>query len=247
MPRDKTYNAIPGYFERTPQELTAPGEFMEYSELVTNISRTITGLAMNVVIEDDEIRRYQEAGTVLVSPTHRSFLDITAMSLLSDMSGEGQPYFMSKRENMSNIVTAWLFSKMRTFPIENKIDKLSADSRWGIKFMQWGRFCLGDNLDKGQQDSKLIMYSEGTRKTGDVVEDLEEGSYVLSRLCKVDVLPVGIYSSYYGVMNTLRHGRPITYVAVGEPIKPKKLEEIQESMQAQYDRAKVNVEHLLAT
>lgn len=232
------YTAIPEFLNRTPQELSSPGKEMEFYPRLTAMARIATGsLVKEFIIEDKEIERYQNAGTCLVAPSHRSFLDITAVAELSERSGEGQPYFMSKRENMDNKLSAWFFGHMRTFPI----DRDMADRRWQTAFMKWGRFAMGNDIDRGEQNKKMVMFPEGTRKEGDTIEELEQGTLVLAKRVGVPILPIGVYTSHLGF--TLK--RPTLMVTVGEPFKAgmRDLDLLAAKIQEQYDRAKFIIEN----
>jgi 1-acyl-sn-glycerol-3-phosphate acyltransferase len=192
----------------------------------------------NVIIFGSEIDRYRDAGTALVAPTHRSFLDLTAVSILGDRAGEGQPFFLSKRENIDNRVTAWALGHARTFPI----DRDMSDPRWKTVFMKWGRYAMGSDSDKGEQNRKLVMFPEATRKDGDIVEDLEPGTLVLAGRLKVPIIPVGIVKKRKNLSV-----RPTVLVTVGEPFRAglKDLDLLAEKMQEQYDRAKRTLDRLI--
>lgn len=235
----KPYTAIPDYFEKSPQELSAPGQPMEFSAEWTSFVRKATGLFVKrFIINEDETNRYQEAGTCLVTPSHRNFLDMTALAELAEVSGEGQAFFMSKRENMDNWLTARIFAPMRTFPI----DRDMTDPRWATAFIRWGRFAMGTDIENGEQDRKLVMFPEGTRKEGDLIEDLLPGTLILARKLKVPVLPIGIANQ-----REKWSLRPTVLVAVGEPFLPGRgdLDLLAEKMQEQYDRANYELQTLI--
>jgi 1-acyl-sn-glycerol-3-phosphate acyltransferase len=237
----RPYTAIADFLDRTPQDLTSPGREMAHSPLVTAAVRTITGFAISELLTDQtDIDRYHDAGAVLVAPSHRSFLDLTAMSYLGMASGEGQPYFMSKRENMDNLAAAWLFGKMRTFPI----DRDMTDPRWATALFSWARFAMGDDIVAGQQNSKLVLFPEGTRRKGDIIEDLLPGAALVAARLRKHVLPVGIFGAEGGMSSGLAQ----MYIAVGEPFKvgPRDTDLIAAKIQEQYDRAKYTLEEIHA-
>ena len=228
----KPYTAIENYLDRTPRELTSAGKELEFSPFVTATVRIATSLAAHkILIDDQDIEQYKEAGTVVVAPTHRSFLDMAALAKLGKVSGEGQPYFMSKRENMENAFTVRLYGKMRTFPIDRD---MSSDPRWQPMFLKWGRFVLGSNSDAGEQDMKLVIFPEGTRKDGDIVEDVLPGANLIARRNRVPMLPIGI------VKGRVRgyHARPTVVVTVGEPFEAplRDLDIVASKLQEQYNR-----------
>lgn len=236
----KPYTAIENYLDRTPQELTSAGKELEFSPFVTATVRKITSLATHdILIDDSDIERYKAAGTVVVAPTHRSFLDMTALAKLGEESGEGQPFFMSKRENMENPFSVRLYGKMRTFPIDRY---MSSDPRWQTMFLKWGRFVLGNNTQACEQDMKLVIFPEGTRKDGDTVEDVLPGANLIARRNRVPMLPIGI------VKGRIRayHARPTVVVAVGDPFEAplRDLSIVSEKMQEQYDRGLQILERL---
>ncbi len=237
----KPYTAIPDYLDKTPQELSAPGQPMEFSPEWTSFVRQATGkFVKRFIIDDQEIERYQQAGTALTTPSHRNFLDMTAMAELGELSGEGQAFFLSKRENMNNWLTARIFAPMRTFPIDREM----TDPRWATAFIKWGRYAMGTDVKKGEQDRKLVMFPEGTRKEGHHIEDLLPGTLVMARRLKVPVLPVGI-----ATQREKKSPRPTVLVTVGEPFEAgiKDLDVLAWKMQEQYDRARYSLDELIAS
>jgi 1-acyl-sn-glycerol-3-phosphate acyltransferase len=225
---DKPYTAIPGYFDKSPQELTAPGEAMEYSKYVTAIGRSIVGAMVNqYFIEPEDLVRYQSVGPAVLVPPHRSTVDLSAMSELGVRSGEGQPYFLSKRENMNNPLTARFMGQMRTFPIGRDMD----DPRWATIFGKWSRFALTD------EKMKLVIFGEGGRKDGPTVQEMFSGPLVAAKRNKVPIIPIGIYGTD---AIKIRKGRFPVQVTVGEPYMVtdmKATEELRLKVQEQHDRA----------
>jgi 1-acyl-sn-glycerol-3-phosphate acyltransferase len=216
----KPYTAIPGYFDKSPAELSCKGGPMEYSPLVTALARrTLNAAFSDIIIEDADVETYMQTGPAVVVPTHRSMLDMSILSHLGELSGEGQPYFLSKRENMDNPLTARFFGKMRTFPI----DRDMPGQNWTSVLAKWSRFALSNGADYADKYPELVdkprkevIFGEGTRKKGPVVESMHNGPLIIAKRNKALILPVGIAGTD---QFRLRDARGIAVVAVGDPFE----------------------------
>ena len=244
MPRKtytKPYTAIPNYLEKTPEELACPGGPMEYSARFTHGVVSATGLLIaDLFIDETEVERWQAAGPAVVVPNHRSFLDLTAIGKLGEMSGEGQPYFLSKRENMNNRISAKVYGKMRTFPIDRDMPGLE----WQTALIRWCRFAVTSNVKLQKEAMKLVIFGEGERKKGRVVDDMFSGPLVAAKKNRVPILPIGIAGTD-GV--SLLNGRPSVVVAVGMPYEVSSIRDKElmiKRTQEQVDRAYAILEEL---
>ncbi len=237
------YTAIPGFFEKSPGQLSARGGPMEYSPMVTAMARGALNLFFSdIIIEDADIERYILANPAVVVPTHRSKFDMSLMSYLGKICGEGQPYFLSKRENMEKPLKAKFFGKMRTFPI----DRDMPGQNWSTIFAKWSKFALCDGAEfegtEGFENlvdkpRKLVIFGEGTRKTGSVVETMFAGPLVAAKRNKALILPVGIAGTD---QLGFRDFRSIAVVTVGEAYEVTDMRDtatLVERVQEQFDRA----------
>ncbi|MFT4532188.1 MAG: 1-acyl-sn-glycerol-3-phosphate acyltransferase [Candidatus Saccharimonadales bacterium] len=205
------YKGIKNYLDREPRELCEPGHALSYSPAITGTARFITGLAVaEIIISPKSLENYASAGPAVVVPDHRSKFDLTAMGTLGNRGGEGQPWFLSKRENMEQRTMAFLYGKMRTFPM----DRDMIDPRWRTMLMKMGKHILGSDEEEGQQASKLVIFGEGGRKEGAMVKEMMPGSLILAKKNDVPIIPVGIAGTD---QRRIRDGRLTIVIEVGEP------------------------------
>ena len=114
-----------------------------------------------------------ETGPVILAPVHRSFADFGFAAFCT----ERKLFFMTKDEMWEN---KWLGSLLLTvgaFPVHRE----SAD-REALQRAE-------EVLRKGQA---LVLFPEGTRREGPVIEDLMEGAAFLAARTGAPIVPVGI-------------------------------------------------------
>ncbi len=141
-------------------------------------------------------------GPFILSPVHRSNVDTPLVSLM----GRRMLRFMGKDTMWKLRVSDWFFTSMGGFPVHR-----------GTPDRDALRSCEGLLAD-GQA---LVIFPEGTRRRGPVVDELFEGPAYLAGKLQVPVVPVGIGGSE-GAMPKGSWGiRPVKIsIVVGEPIRP---------------------------
>ncbi len=99
---------------------------------------------------------------------------------------------------------AWFITALGAFPVRRG----SAD-REALRVCQ-------EVLEQGEP---LVMFPEGTRQSGPVVEKVFDGPAYLAARMKVPIIPVGIGGSELAMPKGSKLLRPVrTMVIVGEPI-----------------------------
>ncbi len=173
-------------------------------------------------------------GPVIIAPVHRSFIDFF---VASEVTGR-KLHYMAKDSLWNNRLLARILPTVGAFPVHRG----SAD-RESLRRAQ-------HVLEAGEV---LILFPEGERRTGPVVQDLHEGVAFLSARTGATVVPVGIGGSASVMPKGKRIPRPRhIHLVVGPPIPPpdrteagriprsrlhRLTEALAESIQGLYDRA----------
>ena len=115
-------------------------------------------------------------GPVIVAPVHRSFIDFFVASEVTDR----KLHYMAKDSLWSNGLLARILPPLGAFPVHRE----SADREAMRRAQQV--------LEAGEV---LILFPEGERRSGPVVQDLHEGVAFLAARTGATVVPVGIGGS----------------------------------------------------
>ena len=115
-------------------------------------------------------------GPVIIAPVHRSFIDFLVASEVTHR----KVHYMAKDTLWKNGLLARILPRLGAFPVHRE----SAD-REALRRAQ-------RVLDAGEV---LILFPEGERRTGPVIEDLHEGVAFLAARTGASVIPVGIGGS----------------------------------------------------
>ena len=173
-------------------------------------------------------------GAVIIAPVHRSFIDFFVASEVT----RRKLHYMAKDSLWRNRQLARILPAVGAFPVHRE----SAD-RESLRRAQ-------QVLEAGEV---LILFPEGERRTGPVVQDLHEGVAFLAARTGATVVPVGIGGSASVMPKGKRIPRPRhIHLVVGAPIPPPErsdagriprsrlhrlTEELTESLQTLYDQA----------
>ncbi len=117
-----------------------------------------------------------ESGPVILAPVHRSFADFGFTAFCTDR----KLFFMTKDEMWENKWLGKLLLSVGAFPVHRE----SAD-----------REALQRAEEVLRQGQVLVLFPEGTRREGPVIEDLMEGAAFLSARTGAPIVPVGIGGS----------------------------------------------------
>jgi 1-acyl-sn-glycerol-3-phosphate acyltransferase len=141
-------------------------------------------------------------GPVIIAPVHRSFIDFFVASEVT----RRKLHYMAKDSLWKNRWLARMLPPIGAFPVHRE----SAD-REALRRAQ-------QVLEAGEV---LILFPEGERRSGPVIEDLHEGVAFLAARTGATVIPVGIGGSASVMPKGTRIPRPRhIHLIVGEPIPP---------------------------
>ena len=143
-----------------------------------------------------------ESGPVILAPVHRSFADFGFAAFCTDR----KLFFMTKDEMWNNKWLGRLLLSVGAFPVHRE----SAD-----------REALQRAEEVLRKDSPLVLFPEGTRRAGPVVEDLMEGAAFLSARTGAPIVPIGIGGSDLAMPKGSVIPKPRTIqVVIGPAIPP---------------------------
>ena len=172
-------------------------------------------------------------GPVLIAPIHRSNVDFAFTLFISPR----KVFFMAKDGIFRFGPFAALLERLGAFPVNR-----DGTDRESLRLAE-------EVLRRGQA---LILFPEGTRKEGEVVEPLHDGAMFIASRTGATVVPVGIAGSDRAmpVGAKVPHFAKVTIV-VGRPLAPPtgegrvsrsaisaKTEELRAALQDAYDQAR---------
>jgi 1-acyl-sn-glycerol-3-phosphate acyltransferase len=115
-------------------------------------------------------------GPVILAPVHRNFMDFFVVTEVTTR----KIFYMAKDDLWHNRVLGAFLDAMGAFPVNREgPDRLAMDRARAV-------------LERGDV---LILFPEGTRREGPVVEDLHEGAAFLAARTGAPVVPIGIGGS----------------------------------------------------
>lgn len=142
-------------------------------------------------------------GAYLVAPVHRSYVD---WLIVARITARRRLRYIAKAEIWKSKVVGRILEALGVFPV----NRSGADR---------------EALERCRQvlagGEPLIMFPEGTRRSGPVVEDLREGVAYLAVRAGVPVVPIGIGGSEQAMPRGSALPRPHhVEVVIGKPIWP---------------------------
>jgi 1-acyl-sn-glycerol-3-phosphate acyltransferase len=141
-------------------------------------------------------------GPFILSPVHRSNIDTPLMGCVT----RRRMRFMGKDSLWKYGWSAWLFSSLGGFPVHR-----GAADREALRITE-------ATLRTGEP---VVIFPEGTRRTGPVVEEVFEGAAFLATRAGVPIVPVGIGGTERAMPKGSRFIRPVKVrIVVGTPIQP---------------------------
>jgi len=142
------------------------------------------------------------SGPFILSPVHRSNVDTPLVSLM----GERLVRFMGKDTMWKFPISDWFFTSMGGFPVHR-----------GTPDREALRSCERLLAD-GQA---LVIFPEGTRRSGPTVEEIFEGPSYLAAKLQVPIIPVGIGGSEGAMPKGTKGIRLVKIsIVIGEAIAP---------------------------
>lgn len=178
------------------------------------------------------VARVPTSGPVILAPTHRSLFDIPIMGFVTNRPAR----FMAKEELFEKPAVAKFISTLGAFPVKRG----SAD-----------RTALNFSLRSLELGAPVILFPEGTRRSGPSVDHIEDGVAYLAMKAGAPIVPIGVA----GTEPLFEKGRKLprlgkVCVEVGEPIPVAKAEgrldreamkalvlDVQQSLQVAFDTA----------
>jgi 1-acyl-sn-glycerol-3-phosphate acyltransferase len=142
------------------------------------------------------------SGAFVLAPTHRSYLDTPFAGTVRWK----RMRFMGKHTMWKNRQFGWIFSALGAFPVQRG----SAD-----------REALKRAIEVLRAGEPLVLFPEGERKEGPVVQPLFDGAVYIAIKAGVPIVPVGIGGSERVMPKHARFIYPRkVHVEIGPPIPP---------------------------
>lgn len=142
-------------------------------------------------------------GPFVLSPVHRSNIDTPLVCALT----RRELRYMGKREMWKYRWSAWFFTSLGGFPV----DRGHAD-----------REALRSCVEVLRRGEPLVLFPEGTRQTGPLVENLYDGAAYVALKAGAPIVPVGIGNSEAAMPKGAKFIRPVKVrLVVGPPLWPK--------------------------
>lgn len=159
----------------------------------------VRGICHTRVVGAEHIPR---KGACIIAPTHRSYVD----TLLTAYLSRRRMRFMAKEEIFSTPLGQKLFTSLGGFPVRR-----GAPDREALRLCE-------QILSFGEP---LVLFPEGTRRSGPEVTDLHAGAAFVSVRTGVPIIPVGIWGSEKALPPGAKMVRPARIgIVAGQPIYP---------------------------
>jgi 1-acyl-sn-glycerol-3-phosphate acyltransferase len=141
-------------------------------------------------------------GAFVLAPVHRSFIDFALVSAVT----KRRMRYMGKDSLFTFKPFGALLSALGGFPVHRG----AAD-----------REALRTSIEVVDAGDPLVIFPEGTRRSGPVVENLFEGAAFVAARTGVPIVPVGIGGSEQALPKGRKLPRLVKIrIVVGEPIPP---------------------------
>lgn len=139
-------------------------------------------------------------GAYVLCPVHRSNIDTPLAACVT----RRRLRFMGKREMWKIAPIGRIFTALGAFPV----DRGAAD-----------REALRTCVEVLRGGEPLVLFPEGTRRSGPLVEDLFDGAAYVAVKAGVPIVPVGIGGSEAAMPKGTKVLRPVkVHLVVGEPL-----------------------------
>lgn len=153
-----------------------------------------------VTVEGQE--RLPRDGPYVLAPVHRSFLDFGIVVAVT-----------TRRMRYMGKDTLWKWPPFGRF--------LIALGAFPVHRGAADREALRRSIEVVREGEPLVVFPEGTRRFGPIVDDLYEGAAYVAARTGIPVVPVGIGGSERALPKGRKLPRPVkVHVVVGEPLPP---------------------------
>jgi 1-acyl-sn-glycerol-3-phosphate acyltransferase len=140
----------------------------------------------------------------ILSPVHRSNIDTPLVAVVTNR----RLHYMGKDSMWKIKPVGRFFTAMGSFPVHRE-----------TRFAD--REALRQCIEVLQSGEPLVMFPEGTRREGPVVEDLFEGPAYIAMKVGAPIVPVGIGGSERAMPRGSKFIKPVkTAIVIGPPIEP---------------------------
>ncbi|MDQ3106621.1 MAG: 1-acyl-sn-glycerol-3-phosphate acyltransferase [Actinomycetota bacterium] len=141
-------------------------------------------------------------GPFILSPVHRSNIDTPLVATCS----RRRVHYMGKQEMWKFKISAAFFTAMGGIPVNRGATDRDA-MRKSIEVLQAGE--------------PLVIFPEGTRRSGPVVEEIFEGAAYVSTKTGAPIIPVGIGGSEPAMPKGAKFIKPVKcHLIIGPPLHP---------------------------
>ncbi|MBO0714793.1 MAG: 1-acyl-sn-glycerol-3-phosphate acyltransferase, partial [Acidimicrobiales bacterium] len=142
------------------------------------------------------------AGPYILAPVHRNNID----TVLTGLVRPRRPFYLAKASLWTYRPAGWLFSVLGGFPVQRDARDLEALRRC-VRVLQSGE--------------PLVVFPEGTRRSGPSLGPLEEGAAYLSLRTGAPIVPIGIGGSEHALpKGSALPRRAKINLVVGEVLEP---------------------------
>lgn len=138
----------------------------------------------------------------IVAPVHRSNLDTLIVGAMT----RRRLRFMAKDSLFKKKAATWFLSALGGFPVNREAADRDA-LRTAMAIVEGGE--------------PLVMFPEGSRRSGAIVQELFDGASYVAAKCQVPIVPVGIGGSERCMPKGSKFVYPRkVHVIIGKPIEP---------------------------
>ena len=153
-------------------------------------------------ISFEGLENVPRTGPFVLAPIHRSFIDF---GLVSGVTRRPMG-FMGKASLWKNKAFGAFITHLGAYPV----NRGTAD-----------RDSLNRTLDILKTGKPLVLFPEGTRRSGPVIEHMQDGAAFVASKAAVPIVPVGIGGSERALPKGKALPRPVKiHILVGEPLVP---------------------------
>lgn len=141
-------------------------------------------------------------GAFVLAPVHRSFIDFGLVSAVT----RRKMGYMGKESLWRSRLLGWFISTLGAYPVNRGAPDREA---------------LRRTLALLEAGEPLVLFPEGTRRTGPTIEHLHEGAAYVASRAGVPIVPVGIGGSEAALPKGKKLPRPVKiHIIVGPPLVP---------------------------
>ncbi|MCU1390850.1 MAG: putative acyltransferase [Ilumatobacteraceae bacterium] len=178
------------------QTLISKANYQFWKAMTTGNTRLLTRMH----VEGRE--NVPKTGGFVLAPVHRSYIDTPISAVVT----RRRLRYMAKDSMWKSPIWGWLISSVGGFPVSRGTTDIEALKRCFLLLAQ---------------GEPIVMFPEGERKSGPIVQPLFEGAAYVAAHGRVPIIPVGIGGSEAVMPKGAKFIHPHKVrVIVGKPIHP---------------------------